>query len=309
MRAKHMTVTSQKPRVFISYARSDGEAIAKELRRRLEQHFTLWQDRAEMEGGKDWWQQIVEALGHVEYLVLVMTPAALQSSIVRKEWRLARQKGRCVIPLIGTQGLNLGSLPRWMRDAHFVSPDVPEQWTRLIRTLESPCNSPRVPFMVEDLSEDFVPRPKEFDALVNALLDSTREEPIAITAALRGAGGYGKTTLARALCHDERIQEAFDDGILWITLGEQPGELTPRVQDLIETLSGERPGFATVEAATAQLAQLLSDRDLLIVIDDVWQAAHLKPFLQGGPRCARLITTRNIDTLPVATKTLNVDAM
>jgi hypothetical protein len=45
---------------------------------------------------------------------------------------------------------------------------------------------------------------------------------VAISAALRGAGGYGKTTLARALIHDVRVRGAFDDGILWITLGEKP---------------------------------------------------------------------------------------
>jgi hypothetical protein len=62
------------------------------LRRRLieEYGFTLWQDLADMEGGKDWWRQIEEAIKSVEYLVLVMTPGALRSDVTRKEWRLAR---------------------------------------------------------------------------------------------------------------------------------------------------------------------------------------------------------------------------
>jgi hypothetical protein len=79
-----------------------------------------------------------------------------------------------------------------------------------------------------------VGRPKEYNELVTCLLDCEREDTIAITAALRGAGGYGKTTLAKALCHDERILEAFCDGILWVTLGESPGDLTGRVKDLID---------------------------------------------------------------------------
>ena len=163
--------------------------------------------------------------------------------------------------------------------------------------------------MIEDLPEDFVERPDEFGRLVGLLLDGAREETVAITAALRGAGGYGKTTLARALCHDERVQDAFDDGILWVTLGETPGELTGRVEDLIYMLSDERPGFAGIDAATARLVELLEDRDVLIVIDDVWNGAHLRPFMQGGPRCARLITTRNFDTLPPDAKKVDVDAM
>ena len=297
------------PRIFISYARADGEQFARDLRTKLEPTFALWQDRTEMEGGKAWWDQIEEALKTVEYLVLVMTPAALRSEVVRKEWRLARQNGVSVIPIIGAPDLDFGSLPGWMRATHFVNIDVSEQWTRLVRTLESPSQSLRVPFMVPTLPLDFVPRPTEFDGVVQALLNPVKGDAVAITAALRGAGGYGKTTLTTALGHDERIQEAYHDGILWVTLGERPGDLTERVQDLIETLSGKRPGFATLEAATAHLTQLLQDRVMLLVVDDVWDSAHLKPFLQGGPRCTRLFTTRDSGTLPHGTKELPVDAM
>jgi hypothetical protein len=141
------------------------------------------------------------------------------------------------------------------------------------------------------------------------LLDANREEPVAITAALRGAGGYGKTTIAKALCHDERIQEAFDDGILWVTLGENPADLISRVEGLIHMLSGERPGFTSITEAVTRLKERLADRDILLVIDDVWNKVHLEPFLQGGPRSARLITTRNPNTLPDRAAEGNVDAM
>src|SRR5262245_34368888 len=103
-----------------------------------------------------------------------------------------------------------------------------------------------------------------------------------------------------AVCHDPRIQEAFDDGIMWVTLGKDPGDLTPRIVDLIETLSGERPGFATVQAAAAELSARLADRDILMVVDDVWNEEHLRPFLQGGSRCARLITTRIASNTPTS---------
>src|SRR5690242_2488227 len=111
--------TSQRARVFLSYARADGQEFARELRTRLEgEHISLWQDRVSMEGGRDWWLQIVEALNHVEFMVLVMTPAALQSPIVRKEWRYARQQGVCVYPVKGPFPLDFASLPRWMREVH-----------------------------------------------------------------------------------------------------------------------------------------------------------------------------------------------
>ena len=64
--------------VFISYARSDGEKFANDLRQRLEEEeIPLWQDRVGMEGGRDWWLQITAALDRVEFMALVITPVPL----------------------------------------------------------------------------------------------------------------------------------------------------------------------------------------------------------------------------------------
>jgi hypothetical protein len=74
------------------------------------------------------------------------------------------------------------------------------------------------------------------------LLDPGRQEPIAVTVARRGAGGYGKTMLVRGVCHGEAIQDASHDGILWVTLGEPPGDLGPKGEDLSVSLLGA-PSF------------------------------------------------------------------
>lgn len=296
------------PRVFLSYSRIDGEAFANQLRTRLlAEDVQLWRDREQMEGGRDWWLQITAAIDHVEFLVLVMTPAALASPMVRREWRYARQKGVAVYPVRADVAIDFDALPRWMRSVHFY--DLVHEWPKFVADLQGRPSTVRVPFMVEDLPEDFVPRPRETEQLLQQLLSRDREEPVAITTALRGAGGFGKTALARALCHHEAIQNAFDDGILWITLGERPGDLTGRVEDLIFMLSGQRPGFAGIETAVAAFTELLAERELLIVIDDAWDAAHVWPFLQGGDRCARIITTRNAGVLPAASRRIEVDAM
>ena len=157
--------------------------------------------------------------------------------------------------------------------------------------------------------DDFVVRPQEFKALKRHILYGQRDRPTAITAALRGAGGYGKTTLAQALCYDPDIHEAFPDGILWVTLGEWPKNLIGQIEDLLYFLSGERPNFASLDAAITKLEQTLEDQACLLVLDDVWRADDLTPFLQGGPRCAHLITTRNDQVLPATARRIPVDAM
>src|SRR4030095_6283442 len=106
--------------VFISYARSDGEPFAAKLRERLKgEGIEPWRDRDAMEGGRDWWLQITEALDQVQFMALVVTANALKSDIVRKEWRYARQQGVCVYPIKGSADIDFARLPREMRSAHF----------------------------------------------------------------------------------------------------------------------------------------------------------------------------------------------
>ena len=278
---------------FISYARADGERFAASLRERMAREapdVRVWQDRPEIEGGVGWWRQIEEALERVEFLVIVMTPEVLSSELTRKEWRTARQSGVCVFPVKGP-GFSFEDprLPRWMRRAHIY--DLEVQWDTFVAHLRRGCQATRVPFMAPPLPAGFVRRPREFEALRSLVLDARTGDTIAITTALAGAGGFGKTTLGAALCHDDDVVAAFDDGVLWATLGQSPnvqGELTR----LYAALTGERPGFVSIEDAAQALAEKLEHKRCLIVVDDAWDVAHLRPFLRGGPDCARLVTTR-----------------
>ncbi|WP_280151421.1 NB-ARC domain-containing protein [Piscinibacter sp. XHJ-5] len=310
-RATRPQVRGASPRlgVFISYARVDGTQLAERLRQAfMDAGLSVWQDIPEIEVGDDWWLQIRQALDRVEYLVLVMTEGALASEVVRRECQYARQQGVAVCPVTAGTMQFAGAVPRWLRSLHW---HAGENLQRLIAELNRSPKVRRVPFMAEAVPVDYVHRTTEYEQLVRLLIEPQRHEPVAITAALRGAGGYGKTTLARAICHDPRVLEVFDDGVVWITLGERPGsaDLLDRVVDLIETLDGERPGFAGLDAAAARLRQSLADRRLLFVIDDVWHAEHLAPFLKGGPQCSRLITTRDGDTLPPDAGRIAVDQM
>ncbi len=192
-----------------------------------------------------------------------------------------------------------------MSKAHFS--DIEKEWETFLAHLRKGCDTPRVPFMAPDLPETFIQRPDEFGRLKNLLLSPDRNQPVAITTALSGAGGFGKTTLAAALCQDEDIIENFDDGVLWVPLGQNPSVLGSLVT-VYAALTGERPGFASEQDAAFHLGQKLEDRTCLLVIDDVWDESHLRPFQRGGKGCGRLFTTRNAEIASNA-QPVNVDEM
>ena len=295
-------------RIFISYSRRDGAAFAATLRKDLEAaQFSVWQDIAALEGNRDWWSQIEDALRSkaLQHFVLVVTPGALASKVVRDEIRLAKQEGKTVSAVRGP-GLDPNTVPRWISHVHDL--DISEQRALLMSVLAGPSKQNRVPMMAPEPPADFVQRPAEFGALKRKLLDA-KGDAVAITAALRGAGGYGKTTLARALAHDPDIADAYFDGILWVELGEKPGNLLSIVSDLIETMTGERPGLENLNAAAAKLGEALGDRRILLIIDDAWREQDLRPFSHGGRNTTRLVTTRRDDILPPTAARQPVDAM
>lgn len=297
--------------IFISYARLDGEAFANSLRERLEAPLSaqkVWQDRQREEGGRDWWLQIKDALDHVEFMVLVMTRGACSSQTVKMEWRYARQQGVCGYPVLADTSIDFQSIPKWMRSVHWY--DLRHQEQKFFNDLSTRCHVKRVPYMAESPPAGSVPRLELLAEVKQALLRG-EEDPVPSTVALVGPGGYGKTTMARILCEDDDIQSAFDDGVLWVSLGREmtTSRLVALLGDLIETITDERPDFEGVDAASTRLREVLADRDILMVLDDAWQASALQPFLGGASTCARVITTHRVSVLPTDANVIRVKPM
>ena len=163
--------------------------------------------------------------------------------------------------------------------------------------------------------EVFVPR-HQLGALVELLCQAAAQPAegasVGITTALRGAGGFGKTTLAQRLSFEPAVRRGFPDGILWVTMGEQVSEAgrLGRVLDLLRWWSNaEPPAFTEVGPASAELRRRLAGQRVLVVVDDVWQSADLVPFQGLGAGAAVLVTTRDRSTLPCDCQDIEVDAM
>src|SRR5215217_1207347 len=165
------------------------------------------------------------------------------------------------------------------------------------------------PFMAPPVPSPFV-RHAELEKVVDQLIIRRYDEPGPPIVGLHGVPGSGKTVLAAKVCRDQRVEKAFPGGVLWVTLGaKNPSNLSQQVEEVIAALTGRRLGVGNVQVATALLTEMLGERAALLVIDDVWDAADLKPFLQGGPHCARLITTRYSTTLPPSCVPITIGPM
>jgi hypothetical protein len=165
-------------------------------------------------------------------------------------------------------------------------------------------------FAVPPLRGDEVARPGLMENLVEAV---TRPgaSAVGMTTGLWGAGGFGKTTMARLLAHRDQIQEQFPDGVVWATVGENAvgPDLAEKVTNLVCLLGGDRPSLTDPVAAGAVLGRVLDDRRILLVVDDVWSAVQVEPFMIGGPRAVRLFTTRIRGVLPSSAGLVRVDQM
>ncbi|CAK7339412.1 unnamed protein product [Dovyalis caffra] len=86
-------------------------------------------------------------------------------------------------------------------------------------------------------------------------------------------GGYGKTTLAKKLCHEEDIKGKYKDNIFFITVSKRPN-LKVIVQNLYLRMGYSHvPEFQSDDDAVNNLEQLLkltTPNPILLVLDDVW---------------------------------------
>ena len=126
---------------------------------------------------------------------------------------------------------------------------------------------------------------------LKSLLLGADDRPMA---ALSGLPGVGKTALVIELAHDQEVRERYEDGVLWVGLGREPDLFVLLSQwaialglpfEEINKLERLKDRAKVIHAALAM-------KQMLLVIDDVWEAHEGLTFKIGGAHCAHLVTTR-----------------
>ncbi|AHH93931.1 AfsR/SARP family transcriptional regulator [Kutzneria albida] len=139
---------------------------------------------------------------------------------------------------------------------------------------------------------DFVGRTELVDGLVQAFDQGSVTGPVVFV----GPPGVGKTALAVHVAH--RLRARFPDGQLYVNLrGYALGPALSTAQVLSRFLRalGVPPEQIPIEVdhQAATFRALVSDKRMLVVLDNAATAEQVRVALPAGPGCAVLVTSRN----------------
>jgi len=87
-------------KIFISYSRKDIEFVRKLAGDLETSGYDVWWDVTDLEGGDDWVSTIPQAISSSQYFIVVLTPNAVTSEWVRKEYTQALHLRKKIIPIM-----------------------------------------------------------------------------------------------------------------------------------------------------------------------------------------------------------------
>ena len=162
------------------------------------------------------------------------------------------------------------------------------------------------------LPDYFTQRNQLLEAIVNKLTDDDGNPTVESTVTIAGIGGIGKSTLAKALCHDVRLKSYFLDGFLWIRLGPLPVSPAIKLGQIYHQLTNKTE-MGNQTFFTDKLQSLVAEHlhKLLVIIDDVWEVSDALVYTQVFNGCKIVMTTRreNVNKLIPSKMCITIDQM
>ncbi|XP_034568424.1 putative disease resistance protein RGA3 isoform X1 [Setaria viridis] len=133
---------------------------------------------------------------------------------------------------------------------------------------------------------------------VDAPAGSRVNNDVVVAAAITGIGGIGKTTLAKMVFADSRVEENFEERI-WLSVNREFDEINV-LQSLIASFGAKHEGCAGNKDLLQRALKdtIRQKKKFLLVMDDVWSenvwyALLREPLSHGASGSRVLVTTRN----------------
>jgi hypothetical protein len=112
--------SSERPKVFISYARVDGSALAEELVLALAVlRFDAYFDRHDIAAAEDWERRLDTLIQQADTVLFILTPRSVQSE--RCAWEVARAEAlaKRIVPVIGA-GVDDTRVPETLQRLNYI---------------------------------------------------------------------------------------------------------------------------------------------------------------------------------------------
>lgn len=210
-----------------------------------------------------------------EGLALVLLARAVEKAKILSAWDALRQDGMRL-----TEEGGRADLASWweLLSSRGIRAAKPDE----LAALEGRQREDHVP----TLPRPFVGR----GVVVEEISERLAAEGRLSSFALHGLPGAGKTAVAAAVAED--LRPSFPGGVLWASLGESPDPLRVLTSWGRAVGAEDLADYDNVAAASARMRAVLRERQVLVVLDDVWETAHVCPLDVAGPQGATLATTR-----------------
>ncbi|GAU37603.1 hypothetical protein TSUD_365240 [Trifolium subterraneum] len=118
-----------------------------------------------------------------------------------------------------------------------------------------------------------------------------------------GMGGMGKTTLAKHLYNDPKIEVIFDVKA-WISVSQE-FNVFKLTRSILEGIIGSTDDSRDLNMVQERLKEKLSGKRFLLVLDDIWNENHMQwealqtPFNYGAQGSKILVTTRSLKVVSI----------
>ncbi|GLT56128.1 hypothetical protein SLA2020_291990 [Shorea laevis] len=142
-------------------------------------------------------------------------------------------------------------------------------------------------------------RDRDKDAILQRLLEDGGSLEQDFVIPIVGMGGLGKTTLARLIYNDEKLEGKFDLKA-WVCVSDE-FDVARITRTILEHVTKKKCVLDDFGSLQEELKKEFSGCKFLLVLDDVWNKEYgqwdvlKRPFMSGAPGSKIIVTTRDKD--------------
>ncbi len=295
--------------VFISYS-TDDATITTTIREGLEARgIACWFAPRDIAPGKDYAEQIIEAIEEASIVLLVLSVSSNQSVFVLNEVERAVAKRKFVVPLRIQPVQPSRSLEFFISSRQWVeawNQPLPDSIERLFHALHDFLVNPSVDHPIAHISGHAVTQqaphnlPNQLTPFIGratelAAVGTLLAEPNVRLITILGPGGMGKTRLSLAVGESHLADPRFVHGVYFVALAPL-NQAQHIATTLAEVLSFPLQSGGTTHTPLQQLLDHLRTKQMLLIFDNfehLLLGADVVPqILQAAPQIRILATSR-----------------